>query len=205
MKRTPDLILASASPRRRELLERMGLALRVEPVDLDETPHANEPAREYVQRLAREKCEAGVAKVGQSALAVLAADTVVTLGGDILGKAADADEARAMLLRLAGRRHEVMTAYHARLGERSIERVVTTVVTFRSIDPAETQAYLDSGEWQGKAGAYAIQGIAGAFATEVRGSFSNVVGLPLAEVLADLRAIEALPAYPAAGFGAGST
>lgn len=201
MKRTPDLILASASPRRRELLERMGLALRVEPVDLDETPRAGEPAREYVQRLAREKCEAGVAKVGPSALAVLAADTVVTLGGDILGKAADADEARAMLLRLAGRRHEVMTAYHARLGERSIERVVTTVVTFRSIDPAEVQAYLDSHEWQGKAGAYAIQGIAGAFATEVRGSFSNVVGLPVAEVLADLRALEALPAYPPAAFG----
>ncbi len=205
MKRTPDLILASASPRRRELLERMGLALRVEPVDLDETPHANEPAREYVQRLAREKCEAGVVKVGASTLAVLAADTVVTLGGDILGKAADTDEARAMLLRLAGRRHEVMTAYCARLGERSVERVVSTVVTFRSIDPAEVQAYLDSGEWRGKAGAYAIQGIAGAFATEVRGSFSNVVGLPLAEVLADLRALEALPAYPPAGFGAVST
>ncbi len=201
MKRTPDLILASASPRRRELLERLGLTLRVEPVDLDETPHTDEPAREYVQRLAREKCEAGAAKLGPSPLAVLAADTVVTMGGDILGKAADADEARAMLLRLAGRRHEVMTAYHARLGERSIERVVTTAVTFRSLDPAEVQAYLDSGEWQGKAGAYAIQGIAGAFATEVRGSFSNVVGLPLAEVLADLRALEALPAYPPAAFG----
>jgi septum formation protein len=202
MSRAPDLILASASPRRRELLERLGLGLAVEPVHVDETPLAGEPARDYAQRLAREKCAAALARPGLPAeLAVLAADTVVVLGDEILGKAADAAQARRMLERLAGRRHEVMTAYHARLGERSVERVVTTAVTFRLLDPAEVQAYLDSDEWQGKAGAYAIQGIAGAFATEVRGSFSNVVGLPLAEVVADLRALEALPHYPAAGFG----
>ena len=106
-----------------------------------------------------------------------------------------------MLRRLAGRRHEVMTAYRVHSGGRTVERVVSTGVTFRSLDPAELRAYLDSGEWQGKAGAYAIQGIAGAFAIEVHGSFSNVVGLPLAEVIADLRALEALPGYPPPAFG----
>jgi septum formation protein len=94
-----------------------------------------------------------------------------------------------------------MTAYRARFGGRMVERLVSTGVSFRSLDPAELRAYLDCGEWQGKAGAYAIQGIAGAFAIEVHGSFSNVVGLPLAEVIADLRALEALPGYPPSAFG----
>ena len=107
---------------------------------------------------------------------------MVVLGDDILGKPSNQDEAAAMLRRLAGRRHEVMTAYRAHFGGRMVERVVSTGVSFRSLDPAELRAYLDCGEWQGKAGAYAIQGIAGAFAIEVHGSFSNVVGLPLAEV-----------------------
>ena len=206
MKLTPDLILASASPRRRELLERMGLVLRIEPVDVDETPAAGERARDYAERLAGEKGDAALARLGRQAafLPVLTADTVVVLGADILGKPADREQAAAMLRRLAGRRHEVMTAYRAHFGGRMVARVVSTGVSFRSLDPAEIQAYLDSGEWQGKAGGYAIQGIAGAFAIEVRGSFSNVVGLPLAEVIADLRALEALPAYPRPGFGGGA-
>jgi septum formation protein len=202
MEPAPDLILASASPRRRELLERLGLVLRIEPVDVDETPAPDEKARAYAQRLAAEKGDAALARLGrQTALPVLTADTVVVLGDDILGKPANQDEAAAMLCRLAGRRHEVMTAYRVHFGGRMVERVVSTGVTFRSLDPAELRAYLDSGEWQGKAGAYAIQGIAGAFAIEVRGSFSNVVGLPLAEVIADLRALEALPRYPPPAFG----
>ena len=203
MNPTPDLILASASPRRRELLERLGLVLRIEPVDVDETPAPNEKARPYAQRLAAEKGDAALARLGVqvAALPVLTADTVVVLGDDILGKPANQDEAAAMLRRLAGRRHEVMTAYRVHSGGRTVERVVSTGVTFRSLDPAELRAYLDSGEWQGKAGAYAIQGIAGAFAIEVHGSFSNVVGLPLAEVIADLRALEALPGYPPPAFG----
>ena len=203
MNTSPDLILASASPRRRELLERLGLRLRIEPVDVDETPTPGEKARAYAQRLAAEKGDAALARLGQegATLPVLTADTVVVLGDGILGKPADQDEAAAMLRRLAGRRHEVMTAYRAQFAGRMVERVVSTGVSFRSLDPAELQAYLDSGEWQGKAGAYAIQGIAGAFAIEVRGSFSNVVGLPLAEVIADLRALEALPGYPPPAFG----
>ena len=201
MKPAPDLILASASPRRRELLERLGLVVRVEPVDVDETPAPDEKPRAYAQRLAAEKGDAALARLGQETLPILTADTVVVLGDDILGKPANQDEAAAMLGRLAGRRHEVMTAYRAHFGGNTVERVVSTGVSFRSLDQAELRAYLDCGEWQGKAGAYAIQGIAGAFAVEVRGSFSNVVGLPLAEVIADLRALEALPRYPPPAFG----
>jgi septum formation protein len=108
-----------------------------------------------------------------------------------------------MLTRLAGRRHEVSTAYRIRLGDRMAERLVTTVVSFRALAPAELDAYVASGEWRGKAGGYAVQGIAGAFVTELRGSHTNVIGLPLAEVLADLQALGALPAYPPPAFGVG--
>lgn len=199
---TPDLILASASPRRRELLERLGLRVQVFPVDVDETPVQDEKPRAYAQRLALEKGQAALAKLGaQVSLPILTADTVVVLGDEILGKPNDQSHAEAMLLRLAGRRHEVLTAYCVNHAGRALERVVSTGVTFRSLDAAEVRAYLDSREWQGKAGAYAIQGIAGAFACEVRGSFSNVVGLPLAEVVADLRALQALPNYPPPAFG----
>jgi septum formation protein len=200
--RTPDLILASASPRRRELLENLGLVLTIAPVDIDENVRDGEPVRDYAVRVAAEKCDAAVAHRGATGLAVLAADTIVSLGHEILGKPADEAQAEAMLQRLAGRRHEVLTAYRIRLGERVLERLVSTFVTFRSLDGKEVAAYLASGEWRGKAGAYAIQGIAGSFVTEVRGSFTNVVGLPVAEVIADLRAIEALPGYPPPAFGA---
>jgi septum formation protein len=200
--RTPDLILASASPRRRELLETLGLVLSIAPVDIDEAVREGEPVRDYAVRMAAEKCDAAVARQGANALAVLAADTIVSVGHEILGKPADEAQAKNMLQRLAARRHEVLTAYRIRLGERLVERLVSTFVTFRSLDSNEAAAYLASGEWRGKAGAYAIQGIAGSFVTEVRGSFTNVVGLPVAEVIADLRALEALPGYPAPAFGA---
>ena len=200
--RSPDLILASASPRRRELLERLGLTLLVEPVEVDETPMAGEKPRAYAQRLAAQKGQAALDKLGAAnPLAILTADTVVVLGDEILGKPDDRDHAESMLRRLAGHHHDVLTAYRVSFAGRTLERVVSTSVTFRSLDTAEIRAYLDSREWQGKAGAYAIQGIAGAFASEVRGSFSNVVGLPVAEVLADLRALQALPHYPPPAFG----
>lgn len=179
----------------------VGLALSALPVDLDESVRDGEPVRDYAVRMAAEKCDTAVSRLGSPALAVLAADTVVALGSRILGKAADEAEASQMLGQLAGHRHEVLTAYRIRFGERMAERLISTVVHFRSLDAKEIAAYVASGEWRGKAGAYAIQGIAGAFVTDVRGSFTNVVGLPLAEVLADLRALEALPAYPPAAFG----
>ena len=183
MKTAPDLILASASPRRRELLERLGLVLRIEPVDVDETPAPGEKARAYAQRLAAEKGDAALARLGQEAatLPILTADTVVVLGEDILGKPANQDEAAAMLRRLAGRRHEVMTAYRAHFGGRMVERVVSTGVGFRSLDSAELRAYLDCGEWQGKAGAYAIQGPISAWIERIEGSYTGIMGLPLFE------------------------
>lgn len=203
MKSTPDLVLASASPRRRELLERIGLRLQVMPVDLDETPRAGEGARPYAVRLAAEKCAAAAARAGGDDPALLAADTVVVLQGEIFGKPADAAEAAAMLGRLSGRRHEVITAYHIRHRGAEVDRAVTTAVTFRLLSPAEIEAYVASGEWRGKAGGYAVQGIAALFASELRGSLTNVIGLPLSEVVADLRAAGALPGYPPPAFGGG--
>lgn len=203
MEDAPDVILASASPRRRELLSQLGLRLLIAPTDLDESVKPGERAADYVRRIAGEKADAAVQTMGERAslVPVLAADTTVVLGGAVLGKPADEAEAADMLGRLAGRRHEVTTAYRIRRGEACVDRAVTTTVSFRLIDPAEREAYVACGEWRGKAGGYAVQGIAGAFVTDLRGSITNVIGLPLAEALADLRAVGGLVGYPAAGFG----
>jgi septum formation protein len=197
----PDLILASASPRRRELLERLGLRLQVRPTEIDESPNPDELPSDYVRRIAAGKAAAAVAAMPAdrriwSATPLLAADTTVIVDGMILGKPDDENDARRMLEMLAGRRHEVTTAYRIVHEGREVDRAVTTVVAFRLLDPGELAAYVAGGEWRGKAGAYAVQGVAAAFVTELRGSWTNVVGLPLAEVLADLRALGALPGYP---------
>jgi len=198
----PDLILASASPRRRELLEQLGLNLQVTPANVDETPLPGERAAEYVRRVAAAKCDAVAARaIDLPGLPTLAADTIVIVDDQILGQPRDEDDARRMLVLLAGRRHDVTTAYRVSFGGRTLDRAVTTVVSFRSLQPAEVDAYIGSGEWKGKAGGYAVQGRAGAFVSELRGSHTNVIGLPLAEVLADLQALQALPAYPPACFG----
>ncbi len=196
----PDLVLASASPRRRELLEQLGLNLQVTPANVDETPLTGERPADYVRRVAGAKCDA-VAGARAMDLPVVAADTIVIVDDQILGQPRDEADARRMLLALAGRRHEVTTAYRISFGGRTLDRAVTTAVSFRSLQPAEVDAYLASGEWKGKAGGYAVQGRAGMFVTEMRGSHTNVIGLPLAEVLADLQALQALPGYPPAGFG----
>lgn len=195
-----DLLLASASPRRRELLERVGLTLRVSAPDIDESPQEGEPAGDYVRRMAAGKLAAARAAAGATDVAVLAADTIVILQGRILGKPRDRDDAAEMLRRLAGHRHEVTTAYRIAFGARELDRAVTTAVAFRMLEPRELDAYLACEEWRGKAGGYAVQGVAAAFVTELRGSLTNVVGLPLAEVLADLRALGALPGYPPARY-----
>jgi septum formation protein len=197
-----DLVLASASPRRRELLEQLGLILDVAPANVDETPHTGERPADYVKRVAAAKCDA-IAQARTTDLPIVAADTIVIVDDAILGQPADDADARRMLLALAGRRHGVTTAYKISFRGKTLERSVTTAVSFRSLRPAEVDAYLASGEWRGKAGGYAVQGRAGAFATELRGSHTNVIGLPLAELLADLQALEALPGYPPAAFGVG--
>jgi septum formation protein len=177
------LILASASPRRKEMLERIGVPLEVRPADVDETWHPGEAPATYVARVAAAK----LAAIAAPERWVLAADTTVTIDGLVLGKAADGDEARAMLRRLSGRCHDVMTAFALRGPGGEAAQVVTTEVEMVAISEDLLEQYVASQEWRDKAGAYAIQGIASALVVAVRGSVTNVVGLPLAEVAACLR------------------
>jgi septum formation protein len=172
------LTLASRSPRRRELLAQLGIPLEVRPAETDETPAGGEPAREYVLRVAREKA---AAVDGET---VLGADTSVVLDGAILGKPRDEGEARAMLRSLSGRTHQVLTGVCARRRGREELAVAATTVRLAPLSDALVTWYVRSGEPFDKAGAYAVQGLAGAFVSEVEGSISNVVGLPLAETLA---------------------
>lgn len=180
------LILGSASPRRLDLLAQIGVTPdAVLPPDIDETPLPRELPRAYCIRIARAKAAAVVAGRGDL---VLCADTTVALGRRILGKPADAGEAAAFLLALGGRRHQVITAVALRLGDRLWQRDVVTDVKMKRLSDDELNGYLASGEWQGKAGAYGIQGRAGAFIPWLQGSFTAVVGLPLAETALLLRA-----------------
>jgi len=182
MTETPQtLVLASASPRRLDLLRQIGLEPdRILPTDLDETPHPKETPRRLALRLAEAKGEAAAARAPGAY--VLAADTVVALGRRLLGKPFDAAEARAWLELLSGRAHRVFTGVVviAPSGRRAL-RLAEARVRFKRLTPAEIDAYLSSGEWEGKAGAYAIQGRAGGFVIEVQGSYSAVIGLPLYE------------------------
>lgn len=193
---TTPIILASASPRRRELLERVGIAIAVVPADVDETAHPGEPAIAYARRVALAKANTIAGR--EPDRWVVAADTVVEVDGDILGKAADEVEARAMLARLLGRTHRVTTAVAIiGPGSAAIEQQVTTAVTMRAAGDDELRGYVASGEWRGKAGAYAVQGMAAAFVTRVEGSITNVIGLPLAEVVCELARLgAAVPHYP---------
>ncbi|WP_312525969.1 Maf family protein [Paracoccus sp. (in: a-proteobacteria)] len=178
----PLLTLGSASPRRLELLAQIGITPdHVLPADIDETPYPSEPPRDYVRRMAREKA---IALRGRATGAVLCADTVVAVGRRILGKPETAQEAADFLRLMSGRRHKVMTAVALSLPERMSERLVETTVRFRPLTGADIAGYVASGEWQGKAGGYAIQGRASAFVPWLQGSFTSVVGLPLAETAA---------------------
>lgn len=180
------LILASASPRRRELLAQIGIVPdAVRPAEIDETPRPGELPRPYCIRMAREKALA--AEAGPDDL-LLSADTTVAAGRRILGKPEDAAEAEAFLRLLSGRRHRVTTAVALRRGERLWQRSVETRVRMKRLSESELAAYLASGDWRGKAGGYAIQGPAGAFIPWISGSFTAVVGLPLAETANLLRA-----------------
>lgn len=171
-----DFVLASRSPRRRELLAGLGLSFTCAPADIDERWRAGEAAADFVERLAREKAAAVPA-----AVPVLGADTEVVLAGRSLGKPAGEAEALAMLERLSGRTHEVLTGIAVTAGGRTESRVVRSRVTLRATTAAERAAYWASGEPAGKAGAYAIQGLGAIFVAHLEGSYSNVVGLPLFE------------------------
>jgi septum formation protein len=175
------LTLASASPRRRELLEQLGFALEIRPADTDETPLVGEPPRDYVLRVAAEKARA------VAGVAVLAADTAVVLGTEILGKPRDAADARRMLRALSGVPHEVLTGVCVRRDGVERRAVVAAEVRLDPLTDAQIDWYVATGEPLDKAGAYAVQGLAAAFVREVRGSVSNVIGLPLVETLGLLR------------------
>ena len=183
--RTPVLRLASASPRRRQLLELIGVPHVVTPADIDETPLAAEPPNEYVLRLAREKAEAVWAR--HDDLPVLAADTTVVVDDEILGKPESEAEAHAMLGKLSGRDHMVHTAVALWSGEHQMLFHTSTQVCFAQLTAEEIHAYWETGEPQGKAGAYAIQGLGAAFVTGISGTYTGVMGLPLFETAHLLR------------------
>jgi septum formation protein len=174
------LVLASASPRRLELLARIGVRPNhVRAADLDETPLPKETPVRHAERLAVAKARA-IAALEPTAL-VLAADTVVSVGRRILPKAETRDQAAACLALLSGRNHRVSTAVAIQCAGRTARKVVTTRLAFKVLSAREIEAYLDGGEWQGKAGGYGIQGRAGAFCTHLNGSWEAVMGLPLYE------------------------
>ena len=180
------LILGSGSPRRKELLAQLGITPdAILPPDIDEDPKRGELPRPYCSRLAREKALAVQADADDI---ILTADTTVALGRRILGKPADAGEAARFLTDLGGRRHQVITAIAVRRGDRIWSRDSVSAVKMKRLSDAELNAYLASGEWHGKAGGYAIQGAAGAFIPWISGSFTGIVGLPLAETSALLQA-----------------
>lgn len=188
----PRLILGSGSPRRRELLAQLGVvADDIRPPDIDEDPRKGEQPRPYCVRLAREKA---LAVPSDPDDIVLSADTTVALGRRILGKPAHADEAEAFVRLMSGRRHKVITAVALRRGGKVWERDVVTQVKMKNLSDAEITAYLASEDWRGKAGGYGIQGPAGALIPWISGSFTAVVGLPLAET-ANLLQAAGYPLY----------
>ena len=182
------LYLASQSPRRRELLAQMGVQHGVLEVEVAEQRQPGEPPADYVSRVAREKAGAGLLKVmANPGALVLGADTEVVLGDKVYGKPTDAADAAAMLRELAGRRHRVLTAVWLIDAGREEHVLSETVVEFAALDERAIAGYVASGEWQGKAGAYGIQGRAGAFVSRIEGSYTGVMGLPVHETWMLLR------------------
>ena len=199
MRQTRPLILASQSPRRRELLTRLGLAFEVAPADLDETRRATESPEAYVVRLAEEKARAIASRVAASPPhAVLGADTTVVLDGAVLNKPADLGESERMLRALSGRTHVVHTGVALVLAPEQAVRtvVVATRVTFRVLPEATITRYVASGEGLDKAGAYGIQDLGAALVHTIDGSYTNVVGLPAAETVTLLEDAGVLAEWP---------
>jgi len=191
MPESAPLVLASASPRRAELLTSAGFEFAVEPADVDESVLAGERPADYVLRVARAKARAVAAKRRTSGGTVLAADTTVVVEGAIVAKPGNREDAVRMLQSLAGRVHEVLTGVVVLAGDRELTEVVRTRVRFLPLSPEEIAWYVGTGEPMGKAGAYAIQGRAARFVDWIEGSWSNVVGLPVATVDRMLKTLDA--------------
>ena len=191
------LHLASKSPRRRELLGRLGLPFGIIDLDLPEERAPGEPAEDYVRRVAREKASAGLLTVMTNPSAVvLGSDTEVVLDDEVFGKPADAEDAASMLRKLSGRAHQVISAVSLVSQARELQTVSISDVTFAALTEAQIAGYLAGDEWQGKAGAYAIQGFAETFITRLSGSYTGVMGLPIYETAMLLRqfGLEPMPA-----------
>ena len=198
--RTVPLLLGSASPRRRDILQGLGLAIRIAPADIPEHVGEREAPLEYVTRIVAEKLAGVGVKAEPPYAGILVADTIVVIDGDVLNKPADTADAERLLRRIAGRTHTVYTRYAVSLPEAPTEatvaRTVATEVTLRKASDEELSRYAASGEGLDKAGAYAAQGI-GAFLIErIAGSYSNVVGLPACEVVLDLKALGLVEHFP---------
>jgi septum formation protein len=180
---TRQLVLASASPRRKALLQQMGIEFAVQPVDMDESMQAGEDVLEHVQRLAIEKARLGFTQAAAPSndLAVLAADTVVEVDGEVLGKPENAGQAAAFLARLSGKKHKVHTAVAVVTADRELSALNSSEVEFVQLTDSQINAYVETGEPMDKAGAYAIQGLAACFVVNLNGSFSGVMGLPIYE------------------------
>ena len=190
------LHLASRSPRRSELLARLGFAFGVLELDVPEHRQPGEPPEDYVRRVAREKAGAGLLQVvGNPSAIVLGADTEVILGDEVFGKPRDADDAAAMLRRLSGRTHQVISAVSLVSPSREAQVASVSEVTVADLDDDAIADYLSTGEWEGKAGAYGIQGHAQVFIEHLSGSFSGVMGLPLFETARLLRTFGIAPTH----------
>lgn len=181
----PQLVLASQSPRRAELLGRLGLEFEIRPADIDETYIDHEMPADHAERLAREKALA-IARAAPDAL-VIGSDTIVLLDSDVLGKPRDGEEAVRMLMRLSGRDHEVYTAVAVAHGERMESALERVRVRFRRLDRAECEAYVETGEPMDKAGAYGIQGYGSSLVESIDGDYFAVMGLPVVRTLELIR------------------
>jgi septum formation protein len=196
------LILGSASPRRRDILASLGIPFRILHGAIDERAAPSEDPRTYVERIVLEKLTAvsPAVTVPSSVSGLLVADTIVVLDSEILGKPTDVAHAEALLTRIVGRTHTVMTRYaiavSPELGNPAAVRTVESLVTMRAASPDEVRGYAATGEGLDKAGAYAAQGIGAFLISRIQGSFTNVVGLPACEVVEDLRALGLLPEFP---------
>jgi septum formation protein len=189
-----EVVLASASPRRAELLRQLGLSFESLPVDIDESLYGDESPADYVRRLAMEKAVTGYQRHGRRDALVLGSDTTVVLDGQILGKPADEARARVQLRSLSGREHQVVTGVALAAASGVEVRVSVTDVRFRALDCREIDAYCATGEPMDKAGGYGIQGRGGVFVASLRGNYSAVVGLPL-DITASLLADAGLPVW----------
>lgn len=184
MTASAQVILASASPRRRELLEQIGVRAIVKSVDIDESRKPGEPVKEYVQRLAMEKAERGFSTIKNSQkLPVVGSDTIVVIDGIVLGKPEDRQQAKEMLQQLSGQKHTVLTSVAIVTEDKKVIDTSSSEVVFNKLELQEIEDYVATGETDDKAGSYAIQGLAAQFVKNLNGSFSGVMGLPLFETV----------------------